>query len=212
MMKYMLLRCLLLGMSFTAIGGNEINMNRTPFYLQTSAQYALFTGRYDIVMFGDSLTERGHWQDMFPDVRIGNRGIGGDDTSGMLARMAAVVATGANTVFIMAGTNDLSRHTAPDIIAKNIMTIAKNFSQQGIKPIIQSTIFSDEQRKGKNLKIRQINESLKLNAQANGFIYVDINRFLAPNGYLMNGYTVDGTHLSVEGYQVWKKALDRIIN
>ena len=82
---------------------------RTHIYLQTKAQYELFHGQYDVVMFGDSLTERGHWSDMFPSVRIGNRGIGGDDTQGMLERIQSIESTGAKTVFIMAGTNDLSR-------------------------------------------------------------------------------------------------------
>lgn len=211
MLNKTILTCLLLSASFAATGSDEVNMYRTPFYLQTKEQYERFTGRYDVVMFGDSLTERGHWQDMFPEVRIGNRGIGGDDTSGMLARVAAVEATGAKKVFIMAGTNDLSRRAAPDIIAKNIIAIAKKFSLKGITPVIQSTIFSGEQRKGKNPKIRQINELLELNAQANGFLYLDVNRFIAPDGYLKNQYTVDGTHLTVEGYQVWKKALERFI-
>lgn len=211
MLRKVTLIGLLLSVSYSAIGSDEVKMNRTPFYLQTKAQYERFNGRYDIVMFGDSLTERGHWQDMFPDVRIGNRGIGGDDTAGMLDRMAAVEATGAKKVFIMAGTNDLSRHASPNVIAKNIITIAKQFSLKGISPIIQSTVLSGKDRIGKNPKIQQVNDLLKLNAQANGFVYLDINRFIAPDGYLTQHYTVDGTHLTVEGYQAWKKALERFI-
>ncbi|WP_312665101.1 GDSL-type esterase/lipase family protein [Pantoea sp. CTOTU49201] len=211
MLKKLMLTSVLFGLSYAASGSDESNEKRSSFYLQTKAQYERFTGRYDIVMFGDSLTERGHWQDMFPDVRIGNRGIGGDDTSGMLARMSEVEATGAKVVFIMAGTNDLSRHVAPDIIAKNIITIAKKFSVKGIYPIIQSTILSGEKRLNKNQKIQQINELLKRSALANGYIYLDINHFIAPDGYLMNKNTLDGTHLTVEGYQVWKEVLNRFI-
>lgn len=184
---------------------------RTHIYLQTKAQYELFHGQYDVVMFGDSLTERGHWSDMFPGVRIGNRGIGGDDTQGMLERIQSIESTGAKTVFIMAGTNDLSRSVQPNTIARNIITIAKILSAQGIHPIIQSTVLSGRIKLGKNPKTVQINELLKLNAQANGFTYIDINRFLAPNGYLPDNFTIDGTHLTAEGYNAWYRALKRHI-
>jgi len=187
-------------------------VKRTPFYEQTREQYALFHGRYDVVMFGDSLTERGHWQDLFPDVKIGNRGIGGDDTQGMLDRVSDVEKTGAKRVFIMAGTNDLSRRVPPEAIAKNIISIAKYFSARGINPVIESTILSGKDRIGKNPKINQINKLLRLEAQANGFVYLDINKVIAPSGYLPEDFTIDGTHLTAAGYNSWRWALQPFIN
>ena len=43
-----------------------------------------------IVMLGDSITEGGEWVELFPGTPVRNRGIGGDTTTGLLARLAQV--------------------------------------------------------------------------------------------------------------------------
>ena len=63
--------------------------------------------RRNIVMLGNSLTERGFWSEYFPDKRVLNRGIGGDRIVGMLARLDPIVGGQPRAIFIMAGVNDL---------------------------------------------------------------------------------------------------------
>ena len=43
------------------------------------------TGR--VVFLGDSIVQGGQWHDIFPDLRIANRGIGGDTTSDLLIEL-----------------------------------------------------------------------------------------------------------------------------
>ena len=185
---------------------------RTALYNETVEQYREFPGRYSYVMFGDSLTARGNWQDMFPGALIGNRGIGSDDTKGMLERVDDIIATHAKHVLIMAGTNDISRHIPPQIVAGNILLISKKLKAHGVEPIIQSTIFANKYRYKKNIEILTINKILEKESQSKGYKFVNLNRELSPGNILLDKYTIDGVHLNVDGYKVWKNMISGIIN
>ena len=41
----------------------------------------------DTVFLGDSITEAGKWYELFPQSNVRNRGIGGDVTTGIIARL-----------------------------------------------------------------------------------------------------------------------------
>ncbi|OZP05773.1 hypothetical protein CG692_23770 [Escherichia coli] len=146
-------------------------------YQETVSMYEKFTAKYDIAMFGDSLIQRGNWQDMFPEVRIANRGIGGDDTEGMLARIDSVEHTGAHTIFVQVGTNDLNRKKSPEEITNNIKEIAEKISNKKINVIILSVILASKEHVVKNKLIKKINSDLK---KENGrYKYLDLNVALA---------------------------------
>jgi hypothetical protein len=77
-------------------------------YLEMRRQHLEMLGtRAEVVMLGDSLTELGEWQEMFPEVKIANRGISSDMTSGILERLDEVMEARPRKVFLMAGINDL---------------------------------------------------------------------------------------------------------
>ena len=63
--------------------------------------------KHNIVMLGNSLTERGLWGEYFQPAYVLNRGIGGDCVSGMIARLETILSGKPKAMFIMAGTNDL---------------------------------------------------------------------------------------------------------
>lgn len=176
-------------------------------YLTTREQYQIFKGKYDVVMFGDSLTERGKWQDMFPAIKIGNRGISGDDTAGMISRVDDVISTQAKTVYIMAGTNDVSERVPPEESFNNLKVIYKKLTPHGIKVIFQSTIYGDSKRVEKNRELKELNDSMLRWCKSNGISYIDLNASLSPDGYLLNEYTIDGIHLNIDGYKIWNKII-----
>ncbi|HAM4924272.1 hypothetical protein JQC65_26020 [Escherichia coli] len=68
------------------ISPSDGKIKRNPIYENKSSLYDTFTSKNDIVMFGDSYMEYGNWGDIF-NMEISNRGIAGDDTLGMLARI-----------------------------------------------------------------------------------------------------------------------------
>ena len=76
---------------------------------QISAFEALPIAPDDVVFLGDSITEAGPWEELFPGIRVRNRGIGGDTTGGVLRRLEQVTSGGPAKVFLLIGTNDLGR-------------------------------------------------------------------------------------------------------
>src|SRR5438105_5617872 len=62
-----------------------------------------------IVMLGDSLTEGAPWRELTGCADLVNRGIGGDTTSGVLARLDEVLKLKPRAIFLMIGVNDISR-------------------------------------------------------------------------------------------------------
>src|SRR5271165_596600 len=61
-----------------------------------------------IVMLGDSLTEGGPWRELTGCLYLVNRGIGGDTSGGVLARLDEIIALKPRAVFLMIGVNDIS--------------------------------------------------------------------------------------------------------
>ncbi|ATX88401.1 hypothetical protein AM345_16480 [Klebsiella aerogenes] len=190
----------------------DTSVKNSAAYLNVKKTYSQHPGKYDYIMFGDSITKNGKWNNLIPDYLIGNRGISGDDTSGMLDRINDIERTGAKTVFIMAGTNDVTRKVPPEEIAKNIILMTNHMKQKNINVVIQSTILSGDKRKRKNTSINKINDLLKAFSGKSGTPFLDLNSILSPNGVLKMEYTSDGTHLNTSGYEVWSKILRAYID
>ncbi len=108
----------------------DTSVKNSAAYLNVKKTYSQHPGKYDYIMFGDSITKNGKWNNLIPGYLIGNRGISGDDTSGMLDRINDIERTGAKTVFIMAGTNDVTRKVPPEEIAKNIILMTNHMKQK----------------------------------------------------------------------------------
>lgn len=124
--------------------------------------------RRNIVMLGNSLTERGFWSEYFPDKRVLNRGIGGDRIVGMLARLDPIVGGQPRAIFIMAGVNDLvfTDISNEDLLGQyeRMLDIIADKSPR-TKVYIQSALPVDESRgeslKGKNVRIAEFNALLQ---------------------------------------------------
>ncbi|RSV94829.1 lipolytic protein [Klebsiella aerogenes] len=185
----------------------DVSVKSSPEYIKVKKMYSLHPGHFDYIMLGDSITKSGKWNELLPGYSVGNRGISGDDTSGMLDRIKDVERTNAKVVFIMAGTNDITRNVEPDNIANNIINITKELKQKDIKVVIQSTILSGEKRKDKNPSIKKLNVLLESFAEKSGTPFLDLNSKLSKNGILSSEYTIDGTHLTAKGYEVWRDIL-----
>lgn len=96
----------------------------------------------DTVFLGDSLTEFGTWSALFPNTRVRNRGIAGDDTAGVLARLDELTAGKPARVFLMIGTNDLTYAIREEQIVANITTIVSRIQDQswGTEIFVQSVL------------------------------------------------------------------------
>ena len=78
-----------------------------------------------VVFFGDSITQG--WNSLaqdFPNLKVANRGISGDTTRGLLARIQGdVLDLHPTLVSILIGTNDLDQGAEPQVVAGNLKAI-----------------------------------------------------------------------------------------
>ncbi|MBL7862339.1 MAG: sialate O-acetylesterase [Cyclobacteriaceae bacterium] len=169
-----------------------------------------------IVFLGNSITEGGNWKRLLKDSTIINRGISGDNTFGMLARIDEVVALKPASLFILIGTNDLSKKIPVEAIIENIFAIVSQVKAgspktkifvQSIFPVNETVEkFPAQFNNGSNILI--INDQLSRYGERLRYTYVDVySKLLDDQGRLHKNYTWDGLHLNAAGYQRWVEVL-----
>ena len=67
-----------------------------------------FFPQVDVVMIGDSITQNAIWSEIFPNIKIANRGLVGDTTEDILKRMDTILSVQPKKALIMVGTNDIN--------------------------------------------------------------------------------------------------------
>jgi len=174
-----------------------------------------FVREADVVMIGDSITEFAEWSDMFPGIRIANRGIGGETTEGVLKRIPGIHAVNAKKAFLMLGINDLSSNKSdPKRVFERYSHIVKLLLARNMRVYVQSTILCNP-RKAKPCaavlpKLKTLNNSLSRLAAPN-VIFIDLNAELSDETGLKDEFTDDGVHINSAGYAAWKLLLSKFI-
>jgi lysophospholipase L1-like esterase len=164
----------------------------------------------DTVFLGDSLTEFGGWDDLFPHTHVRNRGIAGDDTAGVLARLDQVTSGKPAQVFLMIGTNDLAAGDDEDEIVANVQAIVSTIRRDSpdTELFVQSLLPRAEKYRE---QVEHLNETLEPAVSDEG-TWVDLYpRFLDDDGSIADSYSNDELHLLGEGYLVWRDAIDEHI-
>jgi lysophospholipase L1-like esterase len=101
-----------------------------------------------VVFIGDSITD--YWQlaQAFPGQPYVNRGISGQTTSQMVARMFPdVIALKPAAVVILAGTNDISRATGAvtaEMVEFNLQAMSQLATANGVKVVLCSILPTDD--------------------------------------------------------------------
>jgi lysophospholipase L1-like esterase len=166
-----------------------------------------------VVMIGDSITEGGIWNEIFSDVKVANRGIGGDRTDDILNRLDSIFAVNAKKAFLMVGINDIYSGNSIDKIFTNYINIVQQLLNKGTDVYIQSTLECSANKCGYKLKkVRALNAKLKAYSEEKNIPYIDINIGLTNehNG-LLKEYTQDGIHLLGNGYLKWSQMISPYI-
>ncbi len=161
------------------------------------------------ILVGDSLSM---WfpKEKLPTGKLWlNQGISGDTSGGISKRLQAFAATRPNVIYIMAGINDLRRGNSDEEILRNHRQIIRSLQQAHPNTqIIVQSILPTRLSSISNSRIRQINTQLALIAQQEKANYLNIyDWFTDFQGNLRQELTTDGLHLSQDGYDVWREAL-----
>lgn len=163
----------------------------------------------DIVFVGTSLTQGFPLQEMLGDARLKNRGIGGNTTGDILNRIDETFKGKPQKLFLEAGTNDFGKLPL-DSIFFNIKTIFSRIKSGS--PTTQLYYFSVLPfGKNQGAKITKLNDMVSKYCKSEGITFINLYPLFEKNGALNEQYTVDGTHLNVKGYFIWKSALNHCL-
>ena len=179
-----------------------------PNWPERREQFEIFSRQADVVMIGDSITQAGHWDDIFPNIKIANRGIGSDRTDDVIRRIDTIISVKPKKAFVMIGINDVKRRSVDDVFA-DYKKIVTSLQDNKIQVFIQSTLECSKSSCGERLdNIRNLNEKLKAYATVMKITFININDGLtSQQDGLLKEYTYDGIHLRGNGYVVWSKTI-----
>ncbi len=159
----------------------------------------------NIVMIGNSLTEQGgNWSTRLDIEGVINRGISGDNTQGVLARLGEIICAKPKSVFIMIGTNDLWTDFSVEEVGESIDLIASTlFEALAESEIYVQTIMPLEKEHEMTNRLASINQEIR-SFQNKGYKVLDTFEAMANSeGYLESNLTNDGVHLTEAGYRKW---------
>ncbi|MBW4630720.1 MAG: lipolytic protein G-D-S-L family [Iphinoe sp. HA4291-MV1] len=164
------------------------------------------------ILVGDSLSL---WfpKEKLPVGRLWlNQGISGDTSSGILKRVSIFGETRPDVIYIMAGINDLRKGRTDEMILRNHRQIIRKLRQTHpqtiifIQSILPTRLFTIP-----NTRIRHLNYQLSVIARQEGAYYLNLyDWFTDFQGNLRLELTTDRLHLSREGYEVWRSALNQV--
>ena len=172
----------------------------------------------EILFLGNSITEFADWSILLNDHDVINRGIAGDNTYGVLARLKDVIERRPTKLFIEIGVNDIGAGFDEDSTLKNIFLIIDSVraGSPGTKIYLMSILPVNDNVKtkfpeflNKNQQFDFFNHKLAANADRAGYTFINLNSLLKDkDGKLNEQYAKpDGLHLNANGYQIRVKLL-----
>ena len=163
----------------------------------------------DIVFLGDSLTEGGPWEELFPDLRVRNRGVGGDTSDGVLRRLEQVTRAEPAKVFLLIGTNDLQRGDSEDEIVANVIEILVRLKAEtpDTEVYLQSVLPRGASYRE---RVEALDARLAEVALEHGTEWIDLYpHFFDPEtGAIRAELSNDELHLLGPGYVLWRDQIE----
>jgi lysophospholipase L1-like esterase len=164
------------------------------------------------VLVGDSISQ---WypSDRLPQGQLWlNQGISGDNTRGILSRLAAFAQTRPDTIYVMAGINDLKQGATDDEVLTNLRQIMRKLRQAHPQAqIIVQSILPTDGSKVANARIWRLNEQLATITDREGVNFLNLHPYFADaTGRMRPELTTDGLHLNPNGYATWQWALRQV--
>jgi lysophospholipase L1-like esterase len=138
-----------------------------------------------------------------------NQGISGENSGQILERLPALDFNRPQTIYVMAGINDLRQGKSDREILDNLRAIARYLrNAHPESEIVLQSILPARHPHLSNARIRYLNRQLVLIARAEGVSYLNLHgRFTDEQGQMRADLTTDGLHLNRRGYEVWQAAL-----
>jgi hexosaminidase len=164
-----------------------------------------------IVFLGDSQIEQAEWHEIFGDnPMVLNRGISGDYTAGVLARLGEVLRHKPLKIFLLVGVNDLFFGKKPSEIEADYRAIVRRTRSESpdSELLLMSVLPVNNKVRDVGLtndQVLALNERIRQIAKDYALPYLDLNTQLSDaDGNLAAKFTDDGLHVNGLGYVVVK--------
>ena len=174
--------------------------------------------RKTFLFIGDSLTEWGKWDVLFPEYTIINQGVAGDKTFNILNRKSEYITMNPDKVLFMAGINDLGDSRPISSILETYTELMELMvtNWEAHKIILLSVLPVDYKSfthtSANKENIYKLNQGIASLAKEFGIVYHDMHQaFCDAKGNLNPRYTYDGLHLNNAGYLVWKNQIENYL-
>lgn len=180
----------------------------------------------DIYVVGDSITNLMEPTELLGNPWVRNRGIGGETTLDILARIDEITAGQPRMVLILAGINDLHQRRRPEEVLDTYHQIVETIAARcpHTRIIVQSTLpINDVIYVERTLPywpgihqptaadVQRLNEGLRATRELR-VEYLDLWPAMTADGQLRAEFTNDGLHLNGVGAVAWAAAVQPAIN
>jgi lysophospholipase L1-like esterase len=195
------------------------SITRPAIYEARAGQFRSFpNSRKDIIFLGNSITAYGNWEELMGTKHAKNRGIPGDNTFDVLARLSEVTEGKPAKVFILIGINDIGRSFPDSIIMRNYKRIIRRIKEESPRTKIyvqtllpvNNTFTPALPHFNKDQHILAVNEGIKKLSISENLTLIDLySPFLDKDNRLDKNYAFDGLHLNGIGYLKWAELLKK---
>lgn len=169
-----------------------------------------------VIFLGNSITEGGNWKELTGNNEVINRGIGGDITFGVLARLDDITTRKPSKVFILIGINDIGKDIPDLVIAENVRKIITRIQSESPATIIflqsilplNPSVSQFPQHYDKEDHVVRANILLREVAIKTSCRFINLYPiFLDDQHRLDKRFTADGLHLNAAAYERWAQFL-----
>lgn len=184
-------------------------------------------GKENYLFLGDSITDFYDLEKFYGDLPVVNSGISGNQYKDLINNLEdRVYKYNPTKVFLLIGTNDMAfTDVTNEDLVDHIIEICDEIQKNREKTkIYVESIYPVNRRTDNDVvdlgmvlgryndRIQEINKLLKEKVEENNYTYIDMySKLEDEDGNLKVDYTIDGLHMSDEGYEVITSEIKKII-
>ena len=202
---------------------NNLHLKKVIKVLDSKMETKEVVKKDKIIFLGDSITHRYDLKKYYDNKNIINQGVEGDTTEDIINRLqTSIYDYNVRKVILLIGTNDIGIGKDPIENIKLIINKIKSYDNsieiivESIYPINNtknSKIKKDVVGTRNNEKIKETNKKIKEICKEKNITYVNVyDELTDKNGNLKLEYTVEGLHISDEGYKKITNVLSKYVN
>jgi len=170
-----------------------------------------YSSTVSVVMFGDSLIEKGDWENILGRSDVRNSGVGGFTTSHLeIILKDRVLKFNPKICYLNGGINDILTGIPYARTKHNINSIIDTLQKHNIDVALQSVLYGSDPKIIP--KIDSLNQLYIQIAKAKKIDYINVNNVLSSDKRLIKKYSLDGLHVNKQAYALWAELINKHIS